>query len=299
VTPVRTDGGTPDGSRDRRVDDARSEADPPSADGPVDDSSADDSGGPLDGEHEAVASLERLGLSNYAARVFVALQVLGSGTAKQVHDVADVPRSQVYGAAEELESLGLVELQQSTPKRYRPVGLGAARRRLAEELETEADRAFDYLEAARRRRTAGETRDDVWTVRGREPVNNRTVELAEQAGERVLFAAPNPDLVPPELVAVLAERADDGVSVRVVSESETVRNAFAEATASIAVSEPGEDPPADFTGRVLLVDRRVVLLSAVPPAENGEETAIWSADTAMADILSRVIQSGIESLIGF
>jgi sugar-specific transcriptional regulator TrmB len=249
-------------------------------------------------EHEAVQSLERLGLSNYGARVFLALQKLGVGTAKEIHDVVGVPRSQVYGAADELESLGLVELQQSTPKRYRPVSLDAARQRLAEELQTEADRAFDYLEAARRQRTAGETREDVWTVRGREPIHNRVVELAEQAQERVIFAAPSLEFVTADFVAALGERADDGVDVRVVSESPDVREAFESVSEQMDVSAPKEDPPADFTGRILLIDYRVILLSVVPPATPSEETAIWTADTAMADILSRIIESGIESVVG-
>ncbi|RDI70563.1 TrmB family transcriptional regulator [Halopelagius longus] len=277
MNPLRPDGGSPRDGDDAAVD--------------AEDASVDAPGAAADGEHEAVESLEALGLSNYAARVFVALQKLGAGTAKEIHDLANVPRSQVYGAAEELESLGLVELQQATPKRYRPVGLDAARRRLAEELKSEADRAFDYLEAARRQRTSGETRDDVWTVRGREPANNRLIELAEQAQERVVFAAPDTDLVPTELVAVLAELADEGIAVLVVSESEAVRTRFEEAASSVTVFEPPNEPPgSDFTGRVLLVDGRVVFLSVAPEADAGEETAIWSADTPMADMLSRIIE---------
>jgi sugar-specific transcriptional regulator TrmB len=259
---------------------------------------ANGDGGDEPSEHEAIEALERLGLSNYAARVFVALQRLGVGTAKEIHDVAGVPRSQVYGAADELEALGLVELQQSTPKRYRPVGLDAARRSLAEQLKNEADRAFDYLEAARRERTAGETRDDVWTVRGREPVNNRVVELVDQAQERVVYAAKTPELVSDELVCALSERAESGVSVHVVSECPDVRARFEDASPEIVVSNPRDDePPADTAGRLLLVDRRVVLLSVVPPAGSGDETAIWSADSAMADILSRFIESGLQSLV--
>ncbi|QIB74130.1 TrmB family transcriptional regulator [Halogeometricum borinquense] len=249
-------------------------------------------------EHEAIEALEHLGLSNYAARVFVALQRLGVGTAKEIHDVAGVPRSQVYGAAEELESLGLVELQQSTPKRYRSVSLDAAHRCLAENLQNEANRAFNYLEAARAERTAGETRDDVWTIRGHEPVNNRVIELVEQSQERVLFAAPSLLFVTDDLVKALRERAANNVDVRVVSESADVRDRF-ETVPDVSASGPDEEPPVDFTGRVLLVDRRVVLLSVVPNVPGSDETAIWSADTAMADILSQIIEGGIESMIGF
>lgn len=246
-------------------------------------------------EHEAVAALERLGLSNYAARVFVALQRLGVGTAKQVHEETDVPRSQVYGAAEELLDFGLVELQQSTPKRYRPVSLDTARRQLAERMQREADRAFSFLEAQREARIERETRDDVWTVHGREPINNRVVELARQATESVLFAAPDPALVPPELPGELRSRIAAGASVRVLSEDATVRELFADIE-GVEVAE-AIDPPTDHPGRVLIVDDRVVLLSATPPGEGAEETAIWSADTAMAEILARVIENSIDTFV--
>ncbi|PSP27801.1 hypothetical protein BRC65_04050 [Halobacteriales archaeon QH_2_65_14] len=55
-------------------------------------------------DSEAVDGLKRLGLTTYEARVFLGLQKLGSGTANEVSDVVDVPRSQVYGAAEDLET---------------------------------------------------------------------------------------------------------------------------------------------------------------------------------------------------
>ncbi len=54
-------------------------------------------------ESDAIEALEELGLSNYEAKVFVALQRLGTGTARDIHQATDVPRSQVYGAAESLQ----------------------------------------------------------------------------------------------------------------------------------------------------------------------------------------------------
>ncbi|WP_433633300.1 TrmB family transcriptional regulator [Halomicrococcus sp. NG-SE-24] len=69
----------------------------------------------------AIDQLEQLGLSTYAARTLVALVALGSGTAKDVSEVADVPRTRVYDAVEELQEEGLVDIQQSTPKQFWPV----------------------------------------------------------------------------------------------------------------------------------------------------------------------------------
>lgn len=56
-------------------------------------------------DEAAIDGLNRLGLTAYESQVFLGLQKLASGT---VSDVVDVPRSQVYGAAETLEG-GLVD----------------------------------------------------------------------------------------------------------------------------------------------------------------------------------------------
>ena len=63
----------------------------------------------------AVEQLRALGLSTYAARTFVALVSLGEGTAQDVSDIADVPRTRVYDAVDELRDHGLVDVKQSSP----------------------------------------------------------------------------------------------------------------------------------------------------------------------------------------
>ena len=63
----------------------------------------------------AIEQLERFGLSTYAARTFVALVMLGTGTAKDVSRVSEVPRTRVYDAIEELQGVGLVDVQQASP----------------------------------------------------------------------------------------------------------------------------------------------------------------------------------------
>jgi len=246
---------------------------------------ASDAGGDAEGEAAAVEALERLGLSNYEARVFVALQALGVGTAREVHEVAGVPRSQVYGAADALVERGLVERQQSTPKRYRPVALDAASERLTARLERERERAFEYLDTLAREERPAESREDVWSLHGREAVTERVVELVGRASERLLFGAASADLVTPELVEAVRARAAAGVDVTVVSADPAVRAAF---SAPVRVC-PG---PTDggHTGRVALCDDNVVLVSV---RAAGGETAIWSADTALADVLVQTMHAGI------
>ena len=241
-------------------------------------------------ESDAVGALERLGLSNYEARVFIALQKLGTGTAKEIHETAEVPRSQVYGAAESLEDHGLIELQQATPKRYRPVSLDAAERRLSERIDRERDQAFDYLDSVRRESNERESSDDVWTVRGRDPVSTRVAELAKRAESEMLFGAPDLKFVTDDIYDAVASRAEADVDVTVLSTSPEVRARFEDVAHVVA---PPDGVPR-HGGRFLRVDDRAILLSV---GTDGDETAIWTADTAIADVLVQISRSGIDAIL--
>ncbi|WEL21536.1 helix-turn-helix domain-containing protein [Halorhabdus sp. BNX81] len=242
---------------------------------------------------DAVESLRRLGLSKYEAGVFVALQQLGSGTAEAISDTSDVPRSQVYGAADDLAERGLVEVTQSTPKEYRPVSLTAAREQLTARIERERERAFENLdalqdEAAHDRRVQG-----VSTVRGRQPIDERIIALLETARDSAVFVAPAGSSLSPDIAASLRERATTGVNVVLVTAEPALGDRFDADPVHVIVM--GEDNPADFAGRALMVDEATVLL-AVARAEGGtEEEALWTAESSIGRILAQFMQSGMES----
>lgn len=91
-------------------------------------------------------ALEHLGLTSYEAKVFIALQKLDTRSARDISRIADDPRSQVYGAAESLEERGIVEVQQSSLIRYRPVDLEAAKTHLWSRFGAHQSDALQYIE---------------------------------------------------------------------------------------------------------------------------------------------------------
>ncbi|MFC7080565.1 TrmB family transcriptional regulator [Halorussus caseinilyticus] len=190
-------------------------------------------------EDDAIEALEHLGLSNYEAKVFTALQRLGTGTARDVHRATDVPRSQVYGAAESLQDRGLVEVQQSKPIQYRPVSLEAARSHLRGEFERTQERAFDYLEDARQQRGEGdERREDIWTVHGRTSIDGRAEQLLKEAERRIVFAVGRDARgLTNELAELLRKKAESGVEVIVVGDT-TLEEHFADTGIEIADPRP-------------------------------------------------------------
>jgi sugar-specific transcriptional regulator TrmB len=248
-------------------------------------------------EDDAIAALENLGLSNYEAKVFTALQKLGTGTARDVHRITEVPRSQVYGAAESLQDSGLVEVQQSKPIQYRPVSLDAARSHLRGEFERTQQRAFDYLETARKQRGDGdEEREDIWTVHGGASIDGRVEQLLEEAERDILFVVGRDETpLPDRLADLLRERADSGVEVVVVGE-ESHAETFADsavAACQLPADHPHDEPP---VSRVVVVDGETVLLSVHDERDDPElddETAIWSSKTGIASVLIQLIDGGL------
>lgn len=242
------------------------------------------------GEDGAIEAFERLGLTSYEAKVFIALERLGSGTARDVARIADVPRSQVYSVAENLEERGLVEVQQSSPIRYRTVGIEEARETLRARFENEQERAFDYVESVREEFDGEEEREAVWTVRGRDRIDDRVVDLAVNASDRIAFGARLPELAGGEIERVLEARAAEGVDVRAFSSNEAVLERF-ESIENVSVLRPADRRRHDDrSGRLVIADDDGVLVSVVDDA--GNETAIWSSGSLFASVLIQLAVTG-------
>lgn len=245
-------------------------------------------------ETEAIDALESLGLSNYEAKVFIALQTLGTGTARDVYRVSEIPRSQVYGAAESLAERGLIEVQHSTPMQYRPVSLEEAEALLEERFEDERTQAFDYLESVHDHDPGGEEREDIWSVNGVEHVSDRIEHLIRDAEHRAVFGAASTDLVDTSLRETLAEAADRGVEVTVVSENAEVRALFEDAP--VAVYASPENLRNERAARMTVVDDRAVLLSVRGDGDE-REAAFWSESSGFATVLVEILTGWLETAV--
>lgn len=128
---------------------------------------------------EAVEVLQQLGLKEYEARCFVGLSRLHSGTAKQLSEMTEVPRTRVYDAIRMLEAQGLVEIQHSSPQQFRAVPLEEATETLRDQYEARVDRlhgALDTVEVIDADDDESPVQE-VWAMTGQDAIENRTNEL--------------------------------------------------------------------------------------------------------------------------
>jgi sugar-specific transcriptional regulator TrmB len=239
---------------------------------------------------DAVETLTRFGLTTYEARVFLALQKLGSGTASDIAEVTDVPRSQVYGAAESLEERRLLAALQTRPTVYEPVDVETAETRLLEQFEAAGRELFGYIDDVQGAEDeGGEVSEALWTIRGRENVTERAAELIADADDRILYGAARDPMYDEEIRDALESAADNGVVPVVMSTSRPFLDELDERQVQ-TIHEPDEHIPAS-TSRVLMVDDDTLLLGMVTDRGAGDEReiALWSAETTSAAVLMRLI----------
>jgi len=228
---------------------------------------------------EAIEVLQQLGLKEYEARCFVGLTQLDFGTAKKLSELTEVPRTRVYDAIRVLEAQGLVEIQHSSPQRFRAVPLDEAIETLRDQYEARVERLQDALETVAV--IDGDSEEDVqkiWAITGREGIENRTNQLIGDATEEVVFVIGDEALLTDDLVEVLTSVDDDielMVGALTKSLQEQVQEVVPNATTFISGLEwlHGGQTTEDETaiGRLLLVDRSTILVSTIIPDTKNEQ----------------------------
>ncbi|MFC7021075.1 MULTISPECIES: TrmB family transcriptional regulator [Haloarcula] len=235
-----------------------------------------------DSLEEAIEVLQQLGLKEYEARCFVGLSRLHTGTAKQLSEMTEVPRTRVYDAIRVLEAHGLVEIQHSSPQQFRAVPLDEATETLRDQYEDRVERLHDALDTVEVVEQDDETPiQQIWAMTGRDAIENRIDQLIEDASEEVVLVVGDESLLTDDLVTSLND-VGNGVDLLIgaLTESlqEQIQTAVPDATTFISGLEwlhgEADSENEAAIGRLLLIDRSTILVSSLMPGTK-EEQAIF------------------------
>jgi sugar-specific transcriptional regulator TrmB len=253
---------------------------------------------------DAIEVLQQLGLKEYEARCFVGLSRLRTGTAKQLSETTEVPRTRVYDAIRVLEAQGLVEIQHSSPQQFRAVPLDEATETLRDQYEHRVDRLQSALASVEVVEDDDETPvQQVWSMAGRDAIQNRTNELIGDATDEVVLVLGDESLLTDDLVETLTHLdADVDLIVGALSEpiQHQVQDAVPGATTFVSGLEwlhgEGDSQQETAIGRLLLSDRSTILVSSIIP-ETREERAIFGEGfgNGLVVIARRLISQGLLS----
>lgn len=172
---------------------------------------------------DRVTRLREFGLSEYAARAYLALLDLGTTEARDVSSLSKVPASKIYHILDQLHEKGLVDILPEFPRKYAPVPFGEFLAKIQEEheeatrrLEAERD---DLLEMfALVGGASASDRGGLTFLRGRRNAFERYDELLRGAREDVLLMA-TPGMLASRRgwVAPLLEAHSRGAKLRVLA----------------------------------------------------------------------------------
>lgn len=249
---------------------------------------------------DAVEVLQQLGLKEYEARCFVGLSRVSTGTAKELSEITDVPRTRVYDAIRVLEAQGLVEVQHSSPKRFRAVPLDEATETLRDQYDERVERLAAALEQTERIEQGEEDPiQEVWTVTGTDAIANRSHKLIDEATTEVVLVLGDSSMLTDELIESLGE-LDPNVELLVgaVSKSleEEIHDAVPQATTYLSGLDwlRSDDTGDDLAiGRLLLVDRSVILVSTITPAHHEQAVFGSGLRNGLIVIARRLLAQGL------
>jgi len=230
----------------------------------------------------AIEALQQLGLKEYEAKCFVGLSRLSKGTAKQLSEITEVPRTRVYDAIRTLEAQGLVEIQHSSPQQFRAGLLEEATEMLRNQYDARVERLIEALQNVERVQPEDETEiQEVWALSGQDPTRTRTRQLVDDATDEVVLVVGDESVLTDELVArpndanarvdLLSGAVMELLEVRLHEAVPSART-FTSGLAWLE-SEPGVEKELTI-GRLLLVDRSSILVSTLVP-DTGEEHAVF------------------------
>ena len=227
----------------------------------------------------SVEQLEHFGLSTYAAKTFVALASLGTGTAREIAQVSDVPRTRVYDAVDELHERGLVDVQQGTPKQFWSISAETTSRSFEQQFQHRTNilrTALNELEPTERR---SEQRG-VWTVNGEDAVTARVLEFFDTAEDEIVYMTVE-DLLNDEMVHALSKAAQRDVSIKLGGVSSDVQEQIQDDIPGAEMFESLWVWSDTTAGRLMMVDKQKTLVSALVNGSESaftdprSETAIW------------------------
>ncbi len=139
---------------------------------------------------EIVESLKILGLSEYQAKVYIALVGYGSASASEISMASKVPQNKVYSVLKELEEEGLVFVG-GTGKGaniYRPNNPDFFIREMSLKYGHATGTAKDFLIPLFERSSEQHKSKSIWVLRGTSTVYAKMVEMILGASEEIILA---------------------------------------------------------------------------------------------------------------
>ncbi|MEM2934712.1 MAG: helix-turn-helix domain-containing protein [Methanocellales archaeon] len=242
---------------------------------------------------EKLKKLQEFGLSEYQARVYLALLELGIATAGQIPQISKVPRTRIYMIMSQLHEKGLVQILPETPLKYKPLPFEEFLEKRISDLRTEA-RMLEVVkeelsrEFAIKKQVIEQKAGGFEAIFGRRNLRAKLLKMFSNAKSEVYFigTAASPFRLAHTLLPAIEEKARNGIALKFAfpinaGNSEKVK-LLSRYTAVKHIEKE------TFMHLTVIDSTEALLAHAIPDDEDpvrGSDVAIWTDDEAIVSAL--------------
>jgi sugar-specific transcriptional regulator TrmB len=245
---------------------------------------------------DRVTRLREFGLSEYAARAYLALLDLGTTEARDVSSLSKVPASKIYHILDQLHEKGLVDILPEFPRKYAPVPFSEFLDKIQEEhaegarkLQRERSGLLEMFALVGG--VSGSDRGSLTFLRGRRNAFERYDEVVRGAKEDVLvLATPGMLLARKGWTAPLFEAASRGVAVRALIPSGSESAPGTTDLRGVAALRLREPSARVESAGILVIDESRVLMTHFLPDDGhvseGNASAVYVDQDGVVALLA-------------
>ncbi|AKB17080.1 MULTISPECIES: TrmB family transcriptional regulator [unclassified Methanosarcina] len=139
---------------------------------------------------QLINNLERLGLTENEAKVYVGVVSLREATAREVHELTNVPRAKIYEVLKVLAKKGYLEVRQGSPTYFRAVDPKQVIGKIKDEFINCAIETLDQLNELSYELPKT---SPVWCIQSEWGIKNRILEILSEAKEELIIFSSNPE----------------------------------------------------------------------------------------------------------
>jgi sugar-specific transcriptional regulator TrmB/predicted hydrocarbon binding protein len=255
---------------------------------------------------ERLKKLEEFGLTEYQARVYLALLEFEVATASQIPSASKVPRTKIYGIMRQLHDKGMVQIIPETPLKYRAVPFGQFLRKNIKDMREKADELETNIEDISKDFTIGhkkpEKQGKFEVLYGRRNVRDRLAKLYSSAKKEILSigTSNSPARIVNTTLWYIEDKKKEGVAVRYAFPVNLGNKEKVEKIAKYAeIKHIDRNPPMHF---VVVDIKECMLIHRVPDDADpvrGEDVAIWTDDEAIVNAMDEIAHSFLNGGVGY
>ncbi len=141
---------------------------------------------------QLIHNLEKLGLTENEAKAYVGLVSLREATAREIHELTNVPRAKIYEILKILAKKGYIEVRQGSPTYFRAVDPKQVIEKIKDEFINCSIETLDQLNELSYELPKT---SPVWCVQSNWGIKNRIREILARVKQELIIFSSNPEFL--------------------------------------------------------------------------------------------------------